>query len=317
MLEHTKKAEQAKKTPSTDSTAPYADSAEPTYPQTLWAVADLHAAVRANRQRVAEIVPRNPDDWLLVAGDVAERTELIATILSELRSRFAQVIWVPGNHELFCRSADTHVGRAKYDQLVQMCREIDVLTPEDSFPVFGDTTIVPLFTLYDYSFRPAGMSVDAALDAAAQKNVMMTDEIAIAPFTDIRAWCWDRLTYSITRLSRVTGPTVLVNHWPLVQEPTLRMALPEIALWCGTRHTRHWPRRYNAKAVVYGHLHIPSEFELDGVVHYEASLGYPREWTRRDERRAWPCPILELVDDGTGGVVAQRVAGVGAGDTDE
>lgn len=278
------------------------------FPPTVWAVADLHAAVRANRQRVAEIVPRHPEDWLLVAGDVAEQFELISAILSELRGRFAQLIWVPGNHELFCRSAETHVGRAKYDALVQMCREIDVITPEDSFPVFGDTTIVPLFTLYDYSFRPSGMTVEAALDAAARKNVMMTDEIAIAPFADIRAWCWDRLAYSITRLSRVSGPTVLVNHWPLVQEPTLEMALPEIALWCGTRHTRHWPRRYNAKAVVYGHLHMPGEYELDGIVHHEVSLGYPREWARHDEQRVWPCPILELVDGRDGRTVARKAS---------
>ncbi|CAM2744044.1 metallophosphoesterase [Corynebacterium propinquum] len=286
-------------------THPDASSDPVAFPPTLWAVADLHAAVRANRKRLAEITPRHPDDWLIVAGDVAERTDLIASVLSELRSRFSQVIWVPGNHELFCRSTDSHVGRAKYDSLVQLCREIDVLTPEDSFPVFGDTTIVPLFTLYDYSFRPAGMGVEEALDAAAQKNVVLADEIAIAPFTDIRAWCWDRLAYSITRLSRVNGPTVLINHWPLVQEPTLRLGLPEIALWCGTRHTRHWPRRYRAKAVVYGHLHMPDESEFDGVVHHEVSLGYPREWTRYDEDRVWPCPILELADDGTGTMTAR------------
>ncbi len=67
---------------------------------------------------------------------------------------------------------------------------------------------------------------------------------------------------SIKRLSRVSGPTVLVNHWPLVQETTLRMAWPEIALWCGTRHTRSWARRYNAQAVIYGHLHLPSETSM-------------------------------------------------------
>ena len=36
-----------------------------------------------------------------VAGDVAERTDDIRWSLDLLRRRFAKVIWVPGNHELW------------------------------------------------------------------------------------------------------------------------------------------------------------------------------------------------------------------------
>lgn len=91
---------------------------------TLWAVSDLHAAVAVNRDRVAELQPADPSDWLIVAGDVAERTDLVIDILAELRERFATVIWVPGNHELFSRSSEEHQGRDKYTALVEGCREI-------------------------------------------------------------------------------------------------------------------------------------------------------------------------------------------------
>ena len=40
---------------------------------TLWAVSDLHAAVTANAERIDSIRPADPSDWLIVAGDVAER----------------------------------------------------------------------------------------------------------------------------------------------------------------------------------------------------------------------------------------------------
>ena len=59
---------------------------------TLWAVADLHAAVKANADAIAKIQPRDPSDWLIVAGDVAERTELVLEVLARLRRRFAKVI---------------------------------------------------------------------------------------------------------------------------------------------------------------------------------------------------------------------------------
>ena len=39
--------------------------------RTLWAVSDLHAAVKANTKAIDSIRPTNPGDWLIVAGDVA------------------------------------------------------------------------------------------------------------------------------------------------------------------------------------------------------------------------------------------------------
>lgn len=262
--------------------------------QTLWAVSDLHAAVKANGEVIESIQPRHSSDWLIVAGDVGERTELVLEQLTKLRQRFACVIWVPGNHELFSRSGDRAKGRDKYEELVEGCRLIDVLTPEDPYPVFAGRTIVPLFTLYDYSFRQPGHTVDQAVQAAHDVQAVMTDEFAIAPFVDVRAWCWDRLAYSIKRLGRVSGPTILINHWPLVQEPIKNLVWPEIGLWCGTRHTRTWAQRYGAEKVIYGHLHMPGTIEVGGIPHVEVSLGYPREWETYPADRLWPYPVLEV-----------------------
>lgn len=268
--------------------------------RTLWAVSDLHVAAPGNRDLVDDLVrPEHLEDWLIVAGDVAERVSTVLKTLGRLTERFARVIWVPGNHELFCRSSDPHRGRDRYRELVEGCREIGVTTPEDSYPVFGGHTVVPMFTLYDHSWRDPELSVSEALTAAEGNGVMFTDQVAIAPFVDVPAWCRERLSYTVRRLSRVTGPTVLVNHWPLIREVTDKLVLPEIALWSGTRDTQDWPVRFRASTVVYGHLHIPLVREFDGVTHAEVSLGYPREHERslppRRDRRLWPFPVLTEV----------------------
>ena len=78
-----------------------------------------------------------------------------------------------------------------------------------------------------------------------------------------------------------TLPTVLVNHFPLLVEPTRVLRHPEFAQWCGTVRTADWHRRFRAAAVVYGHLHIPRTTWHDGVRFEEVSLGYPRERRRR------------------------------------
>ena len=128
----------------------------------LLAVSDLHVRYPENREIVAAMRPGSAADWLLVAGDVAERVADIEWALGTLRQRFATVIWVPGNHELWTRRSDPVQlrGEQRYQHLVQVCRGLGVLTPEDPYPVWdgpgGPARIVPLFLLYDYSFHPAG-----------------------------------------------------------------------------------------------------------------------------------------------------------------
>src|SRR5699024_3103803 len=71
-----------------------------------------------------------------------------------------------------------------------------------------------------------------------------------APYSDAAAWCRDRLVTTTRRLAELdpTEPTVLVNHWPLLREPTKVLRHPDLALWCGPDPTADWHRRYPAQA---------------------------------------------------------------------
>ena len=212
---------------------------------TLWAISDLHTGHTGNKPVTESLYPSTPDDWLIVAGDVAERTDDIRWSLDLLRRRFAKVIWVPGNHELWTTGKDpTQVfGRARYDYLVNMCDEMGVFTPEHPFPVWteqgGPATIVPMFLLYDYTFLPAGATTKAeGLAIAKERNVVATDEFLLScePYATRDAWCRDRLCHTRARLDELDWmtPTVLVNHFPLRREPCDVLFYPEFSLWCGT-----------------------------------------------------------------------------------
>jgi predicted phosphodiesterase len=269
------------------------------YPRLL-AVGDLHVRYSENREIAAAIAPRHPGDWLIVAGDVDEKIADIVAVLADLRSRFATVIWVPGNHELWSRERSARAdpidalrGAHRYDELVRRCREIGVLTPEDEFPVWtgpgGPVTVAPLFVLYDYSFLPQGTTTtEQGIAAAYEAGVVCTDEHLLHPdpFPTRQAWSAERVKESERRLAELDPeiPTVLVNHWPLVRTPCDPLWYPEFALWCGTTATADWHTRYRASVVVHGHLHIPRTITEDGVPFVEASLGYPREWKRHSTR---------------------------------
>ncbi len=262
----------------------------------LLAVSDLHVRYPENRE-VAAGLAGDPGDWLIVAGDVAERVDDVVAVLADLAARFARVIWVPGNHELWTRTKDPVDlrGEHRYRHLVERCRALGVLTPEDPFPVFEGVTVAPLFLLYDYSLLPAGTTTPAeGLAAAYRAGVVCTDEHLLYPdpYPSREAWCEARVAYSRERLDAVSGPTVLVNHWPLTRLPTEVLRYPEFVLWCGTTASADWHRRYRAQAVVYGHLHIPRVTYEDGVRFVEASLGYPREWRPRQDRLGVPSEVL-------------------------
>jgi 3',5'-cyclic AMP phosphodiesterase CpdA len=197
----------------------------------LVGVSDLHVGFPENRQLVTNLWPESAGDWLLVAGDVSEIVIDIEWALTTLSKRFRTVVWVPGNHELWTHREDPVQlrGERRYRHLVELCRSLGVLTPEDPYQVWEG---------------PGG------------------------------------------------PVTILVNHFPLIREPTRALRYQQFAQWCGTTATADWHIRFNAAAAVYGDLHIPRTTWHDGVPFEEVSYGYPREWQRRGEPPGPPRQIL-------------------------
>src|ERR1700691_3799213 len=121
----------------------------PVQPRSLLGVSDLHVTHPDNRRVVEGIRPRSPTAWLVVCGDVSEVINDIEWALSLLCARFERVVWVPGNHELWTlpdEAVDLR-GEKRYRHLVDMCRRIGVITPEDPYPIWdgpgGPATIAP------------------------------------------------------------------------------------------------------------------------------------------------------------------------------
>lgn len=261
----------------------------------LMAIADLHVEMPINRRFVEGLRPTHDDDWLIVCGDVGEMMADVERALAMLARTFARVIWVPGNHELWTTPADAVQlrGVARYQHLVDRCRDLGISTPEDPCPVWqgvgGPLVVAPLFTLYDYSFGVNVAPTKAASLAAAHKaGIVCSDEFVLHPdpHPSRERWCRERVELTEARLTAMAEdglPSVLVSHFPLLAELTRPLMYPEFAQWCGTTATADWHTRFRAEVVVYGHLHLPRSSTHDGVRFEEVSLGYPRQrmaWTK-------------------------------------
>ena len=257
----------------------------------LYAISDLHLANRPNRQALQEL-PAHPADGLILAGDVGETEWHLRFALDVLVPRFRLLFWVPGNHDLWTVHQDPSPlrGEARYRRLVEICRSYGVLTPEDPYyrwPTTYDNgaryLVAPVFVLYDYSFRPPEVTAEDAVEWAAASGVMCSDEVLLHPdpHPSRPAWCAARLRYTERRLeeaSKQGRKLVLINHFPLRQDLFELRRIPRFSIWCGTKATEDWHRRF--PLAVAGSLasNRATENVRDGVRFEEVSLGYPRDW---------------------------------------
>lgn len=256
----------------------------------LFAIADLHLGRPDNRQALLDL-PSHPDDWLIVAGDVCESITLFEKAMAHLSQKFAKLFWTPGNHDLWTmpNKPEATKGLFRYNELVTLCRQYGIHTPEDDFvrwpmspePLF----IAPIFTLYDYSFRPPEISLETAVSWAAETNVICNDEFLLHPdpFTSRQEWCAIRCRYTEKRLEEAAeqGSLILASHFPLRYDLVKIPRIPRFSLWCGTKRTEDWHVKYPVTAVVYGHLHMRGTHMRDGIPHTEVSFGYPQQWSKQ------------------------------------
>jgi len=278
----------------------------------LLATSDLHINHRKNRAAL-ESIGHYPDDWLIVAGDIGEKPEHLEIVLGALTPRFAKVIWTAGNHDLWLSGPrvlgssgsrnELTQSSSRYEQLVEICRARGVVTPEDPYlewPGSPGTFVVPMFLLFDYSFRPPDVSAEDAVAWARESGVVSGDEQMLdpAPWPSVAEWCHARCDLTEARLDALPADarTVLINHWPLRYDLARPPRVPRFSIWSGTTRTEDWGVRYRAVAVVSGHLHMRTTMWRHGVRYEEVSLGYPRDW-RQDRGIDW---YLREILPGTG-----------------
>jgi hypothetical protein len=270
----------------------------------LLAISDLHLGHQPNRDAL-ERLGDHSEDWLILAGDIGERPAHLEFALEQCLSRFRRIFWTPGNHDLWSSNPTENLqppgraaspggqsrtrGQPRYEELVDICRRMGVLTPEDPYVEWPDepgTFVVPMFLLFDYSFRPADIPAERAVAWARETGVVCGDEQFLdpQPWPSRTAWCHARCATTLARLAELPegSRTVLINHWPLRYDLARPPRIPRFSLWCGTTMTEHWGEEFHARAVVSGHLHLRTTLYRRGVRYEEVSLGYPRDW--REER---------------------------------
>lgn len=255
----------------------------------IYAISDLHLANKVNQDALLNL-PEYKNDWIVLAGDIGETEENLEFALTILKQKFKEIIWVPGNHDLWTFPLNSYglKGADKYKRLVSICHKYQVYTPEDEYPIIKihkkPYCLAPIMTLYDYSFKPNHVEKGKEIEWAAESGVICADEDLLLPdpYKSITDWCYRRCSYTEKRLEAVKNDVslIVINHYPLLKELGKIYTFPRFSIWCGTTLTEKWLNKFNIEIAIYGHLHIPSVKIIDRVRHEEVSFGYPQDWVQ-------------------------------------
>lgn len=236
----------------------------------IFALSDLHTDFRQNRELVESLpVGEHRSDALIVAGDVADAPEVIEGTLAALRDRFAHVLYVPGNHELWVRQEEGD-SVEKFHRVLALCDRVGVETR----PVRLDGVwVVPLFSWYEPEFDSWGDAETAELDGWADFHFCRWPPEADSP-------CRFFLEMNEPRLGPYDAPVISFSHF-LPRRDLLPAAhflrfrgLPRVA---GCAALDAQLRRAGSCLHVFGHTHIDCDTVLDGVRYVQNALHYPAD----------------------------------------
>lgn len=247
----------------------------------VFAVSDVHVDYEVNAQWIRGLSMLDyRDDILILAGDVTHRPARLAACLEALAMRFAQVLFVPGNHDLWV------LGEAPARTSLDKFADVAALVTRSGASMHpywhGHVLIAPLFGWYDYSFGEPGEDLYRMwMDYhACRWPPGFLPEDAAVHFTRLNREISAHGAAKIITFSHFLPRLDLVPSFVPGRHRLLDPVL-------GSTRLEQQLRQLGSSLHVYGHSHINRRVRLDGVTYVNNALGYPGE--ERIARRQLLC----------------------------
>lgn len=263
--------------------------------QRLFAISDIHIDYQENLNALLAISDSDYcRDTLVIAGDATDKLELLREFFTAITAKFAQVIFVPGNHELWLKRSSPPDSLAKFYAVIDLCEETGVLTGPALVGEQSRIHIIPLFSWYHTNEHPE-QSLFMKKSAAEDKTFDMWSDFFVTEWPDqVKANIADYfLAMNESVLAQTyTDPIVSVSHFLPRQELMLsteqeraasdlvyKDTHPEFNFShvAGSRGIDRQLRQLGSRCHIYGHQHRNRQRVIDGVTYISHCMGYPKE----------------------------------------
>ncbi|WP_290578509.1 metallophosphoesterase [Ketobacter sp.] len=289
-------------------------------PTRVWAISDIHIDYQENFDRMLEFARRgHRADALIVAGDATDRLDRLGELFRELVSHFRQVLFVPGNHELWVRRSGHEDSLQKLQAIRALCANTGVLMEPVLVGQYQKVWLVPMLSWYDDKDQPAH-SLFVEKDYAEDRTDEMWGDFVHArwpqhmtqPLAQFFAAANEPhlaqpFQHPVISFSHFLPRQDLIFHKPVVEALALASKydpLPEFnfSRVAGSRRIDEQIRRLGSTLHIYGHQHRNRRRHLDGVTYLSHCMGYPKERQRGHVAHEAVEPLCVWRDD-TGFVV--------------
>jgi predicted phosphodiesterase len=210
------------------------------------------------------------EDLLILAGDVTDSLLLFGKAMQYLRERFREVLFIPGNHDLWVyRSPMASNSLEKFRLIRAIVADCGIqMEPLHQGPL----SIVPLHGWYDYSLaEPTPETFESWVDFIACKWPEGSDEKEITRhFTAMNEPFLNITNQFIISFSHFLPRIDLMPDFIPVNKRSIYPVL-------GTLRLEAQIRRLGPAIHIYGHSHVNNCSVKDNILYINNAFGYPYE----------------------------------------
>jgi predicted phosphodiesterase len=251
----------------------------------VYALSDIHVDYPENLQWLLSIDDElYQQDVMILAGDVSDNIDLLRQVFVSLKSKFREVLFVPGNHELWVHNDEVDCSLLKFDLIQSLCRELGV---RDSLFEHEEISFVPLLSWYDFSFGEPDRHLRRAwrdFKACSWPNHLQDSQSISEHFLEQNIPLLDTRNRFVISFSHfVPRIDVMPERIPLDR----RRVYPVL----GASDLGDQIARLNPDVHVYGHSHVNQSITLDDIHFVNNAFAYPAE--QRIARKRLHC-IFDL-----------------------
>lgn len=235
----------------------------------VFATSDLHVEHAENDRWVSGISTWDyQKDVLICAGDVAQSEQLLGRALERLRERFQEVVYVPGNHELWVAGRRQNNSIEKFHEVLTIARSCGVRTEVLDLDT---VSIVPLLAWYDHSY---GEPNEELLQRWSDYHLCSWPEQF-----DQRRITEYFLAQNVRHLKPRPQPVISFSHFVPRSDflPDAGSSRGFLRPVLGTDLIDAQIRELGSFLHIYGHYHVNNRSQREKTVYINNAYGYPRE----------------------------------------
>ena len=243
----------------------------------VFAISDIHIDFRENYQWLHNLSREDyQNDIMILAGDVVSKITELFKVFIYLNKIFKEVLFVPGNHDLWIGINSEKNSIEKFDLIRKIAVETGIIM---NLKKYDSLTIVPLFGWYDFSFKKPSKELREKwgdFSECAWPNGF--DEVKITNYfvnMNKEAVNMNNEAMNIKNRYIISFSHFMprIDLMPIFIPYSKRELYPVL----GTFQLEKQIRQLDSNIHIYGHSHVNRNISKNGIRYINNAFGYPHE----------------------------------------